>query len=358
MRPSSRAPWAAVACIAALGAAPAPQRRLDRLMADELFEVYRTDGPGVLATALASPTASRVDRFRDDFETRVLPVWRRGPHRAIQAMFMLDLAIGMNGRRAFPGWEDFITRGSEFLAGRADPPGASPAADAFEILWHKTAVAFLDGLQDPVRTDRLGIQPMAGRFAAVPAAAGAPPVLVDPWVELVRGRALERITLDRPEALDVLGPEAVKHFRQATSAGHPDTSAEAASRAAALLIRLARPADALATLADPGDVSTADRTFRFWRELLRGKALEALGRADDAVRAYEEALRLAPSAETPRIAMLALATRRGRSDDVAAQLAALHATPDPVVDPWRTYRDGDARLLPERLSALREMSRR
>lgn len=326
-------------------------------MADELFDAYRADGPRVVAEAVAS-MSPRFERFRVDFETRVFPEWQRGPHGPLQAMFMLDVAVATDGqRRSYPGWEAFVTLGSDLLSHRSEPPGTNPAADAFEILWHQTAVAFLDGLQDPFLRDRAGVQPMTGRIAAVAAPAGAPPLLVSPWVELTRGLSLELITIDRPEGLDVLAPEALTHYRQAAAAGSGGIRAEATLRAARLLTRLTRPAEAMAMLADFDDVWTTDATYRYWHRLLRGQALETLGRPDDAVVSYEEALRVMPSAEAPRIAIAALQVKRQRSTEAAAQLAAMDVTPDPVVDPWRWYRDGDARFFRARLGALREMSR-
>jgi hypothetical protein len=92
--------------------------------------------------------------------------------------------------------------------------------------------------------------------------------------------------------------------------------------------------------------------------LLRGQALEALDRPDDAVATYQDALRIVPSAESARIAIMALQMKRQRSADVAEQLAAIKAAPDPVVDPWRSYRNGDARFFQARIDTLREMSRR
>lgn len=349
--------WA-VAVWLLLGTALAAQRRADRMMADELFDTYRTQGPRVVSDAVAS-MSPRFERFRRDFETRVLPEWQRGPHEPLRAMFMLDIAIATGGRRHdYPEWENFITLGSAFLSGRSEPPGTNAAADAFEILWHQTAVAFLDGLQDPFLRDRIGVQSMAGRMAAVAAPDGAPPLLVAPWVEVARGTSLELISIDRPEGLDVLGPEALKHYRQAAAAGSGGTRAEATLRSARLLTRLKRPAEAMATLADFDDAWTSDVTYRYWQRLLRGQALEALDRPDEAVLAYEDALQIAPSAEAPRIALVAVQVKRHRQTEAAAQLAAIEATPDPVVDPWWSYRDGDARFFHARLDALREMSRR
>ena len=350
----------AVAAWFVLGTALSAQHRPDRMMADELFDAYREQGPRVVSDAIASMSmGTRFERFRADFEARVFPGWQRGPQTPPQAMFMLEVAVATDGRRhSYPGWEKFVTLGAVLLSDRTEPPGANVTADAFEVLWHQTAVAFLDGLQNPFQRDRAGVQTMTGRIAAVAAPAGAPPLLVEPWVELARGVSLELMSIDRPEGLDVLGPEALKHYRQAVAAGSGDTRAEATLRSARLLTRLRRPAEALAMLIQFDDTWTSDATYRYWQPLLLGQALEALGRSDDAVLSYRRALRVVPSAEAPRVAVMALEAKRQRSTEAAAQLMAIEATRDSVVDPWRSYRDGDARFFQARLDALREMSRR
>lgn len=335
-------------------------QRPGRMMADALFDAYRAQGPRVMSDALSSmTTGQRFEQFRADFESRVLPEWQRGPRTRLQAAFMLEIAVATDGRRhSYQGWESFLTLGSTFLSNRPEPPGANPDADAFEVLWHQTTVAFLDTLQDPFVRERAGVKPMAARIAAVPAPVGEAQVLVVPWVEIARGFSLELITIDRPEGLDVLGPDALKHYRQAAAAGAGEIRAEATLRAARLLMRMKRSGEAMAVLTDFDDAWTSDVTYRYWQHLLRGQALEALDRPDDAVATYQDALRIVPSAESARIAIMALQMKRQRSADVAEQLAAIEAAPDPVVDPWRSYRDGDARFFQARIDTLREMSRR
>ena len=137
-------------------------QRPGRMMADALFDAYRAQRPRVVSDALSSmTTGQRFEQFRADFESRVLPEWQRGPRTRLQAAFMLEIAVATDGRRhSYQGWESFLTLGSTFLSNRPEPPGANPDADAFEVLWHQTTVAFLDTLQDPFVRERAGVKPM------------------------------------------------------------------------------------------------------------------------------------------------------------------------------------------------------
>jgi hypothetical protein len=340
-----------------LASLPADQTRPERMKPDELFDAYRIQGPRVVADAIGA-MSNQFDRFRSDFEARVLPAWRSGSDRHLHATFMLEIAIATAGEsHRYPEWDRFITSAGTLLSDRPERPGTDAAADAFEILWHQAAVAFLDGLQNPALRDRVGVQPMAGRFAAVPARAGASAVLVSPWAELARGVSVELFSIDHPEALDVLGPSAVEHYRLAISGGG-SARAEAELRSAHVLTRLGRPVESLGILAELDDTRASDVTYRYWRELLRGQALDALGRLEDAVHAYEDALRIVPSAQTPHVAIAVIRSKQHRSADAAVQLEALHRNEDTSADLWSTYRDGDARFLGQRLTALREASRR
>ena len=124
-----------------------------------------------------------------------------------------------------------------------------------------------------------------------------------------------------------------------------------------MLLRLARANEALARLETFEDKWTTDAVLRYWRWLVRGKALEALGRADEARAAYGEALALVPTAQSPRVALMAMDLTHGNREAADRLAAEIRTAPDPVSDPWWSYPHGDLRFLTSRLAALREMSR-
>ena len=71
--------------------------------------------------------------------------------------------------------------------------------------------------------------------------------------------------------------------------------------------------------------------------------------------AYERALRIAPSAPAPVIAMMAIDVRENRREDAAKRAASVRTAVDPVADPWWIFGHGDLRFFQARLRALRDM---
>src|SRR5437016_5738214 len=66
---------------------------------------------------------------------------------------------------------------------------AKPDEDAFEIAWHKTSIALLEGLRRPDSLEEYGIRPLTNRMAAAPT---SHPMLIDPWIEIARGVSEEQ----------------------------------------------------------------------------------------------------------------------------------------------------------------------
>jgi hypothetical protein len=334
------------------GAASGAQgKRPSQMDGDELFAAWSAGGEGVLKDAF--PSLVRFEEFRADFRKRVLTNWEAGERTAAHAMFMLDIALNAL-QRGYLYWLDFIQLGRMYLRDRAAPPGVDAAFDQFEIVWNKTAVAILSGQRLP---DRLmeQLQPLARRIR--PSADQSPDVavLVDPWILLARGFGDELFTIVEPGLLEVNGPFAIAFYDQALP--HPSVRAEAALRAAWLLIRLGRQADALERLDAIDDRWTSDPVLRYWHRLFRGKALEGLGRMrlDEAIAAYEQALSIVPSAQSPRIAMMSIDARLNRPGAAAARALDIRTTTTPVIDPWWSYPFGDLRFFAARLKALRAM---
>ncbi len=110
-----------------------------------------------------------------------------------------------------------------------------------------------------------------------------------------------------------------------------------------MLVRLGRPADALELLAKLGD-RIEDPVIRYWGRLFHGRAFEALGRRDEAVRAYEDALTQVPGAQAPAVALSALELGRNRLEQAYRWAAAVRTAPVEMADPWWKYLADDYRL--------------
>jgi tetratricopeptide (TPR) repeat protein len=300
-----------------------------------LFAAYAAGDRQVLERA---PAMSLI-RIRYQDVDAAIARWRKD-RQPVQAVFLLELAR----------WRgvELLDKARAFVTERPDPPGRNVADDAFEVAWHKTAVSLLEGYREPATLDVHGVAALGLRMTA---ARQTPrdQRLVDPWVELTFGIAEEQWTITVPTSLTKRGPSAIQHFDEA--AKFEATRAEALVRKASLLVRLHRPAEALTTL---DTLRTDDGTLRYWSLLFLGRALELLGRPDDAVRDYTEALTLVPRAQSPAVALTSLEMRRGRHDE-AVRWAAAGRAPFGATDPWWEYDLGEHRLFKVRLDALRAM---
>ena len=121
-----------------------------------------------------------------------------------------------------------------------------------------------------------------------------------------------------------------------------------------VLSLLERHADAAKELRD-ALASEDESVLRYYGQLFLGAAEESLGHADAAREAYTEAVALYPAAQSPHIALSALARRRGdratalREMQTVFELERAESVPD---DPWWTYYTAQARNADELLSAL------
>jgi tetratricopeptide (TPR) repeat protein len=268
--------------------------------------------------------------------------------RPAHAVFMLELAL-VGSSRGWPHWLDVLSAGTRFLVIRPDLPGEHPEWDAFEVAWHKAAVALLQGIGRPDLLRQHGMLPLASRMGAEPAVGR----MVDPWIALARGVNQEQFA-KVPGAAEPLYVAAALGFYE-VAARYPSTKAEALVRKAGLVLDMGSAADAIKSLDLIDGTSIADPDVAYWFHMQHGRALEALERFDDAQRAFELAAGLSPGAPSPHIALAALALKR---DDRArsvefARRARRHAAG--ARDPWWAYLSADYRLFGPRLVALRRL---
>jgi tetratricopeptide (TPR) repeat protein len=265
-------------------------------------------------------------------------------------MFMFDVALVAEPKR-YLMWADFLVLGQTYLRQRTDLPGANLRFDSFELLWNKTVVARLAGRRQPELVDEL-VKRLARRIVAVAPAEG-PPALVDPWIELARGFVEEGYIIQDVMRADVRAPGAVAHYREAQK--YDTTRAEATVRLANVQRVWNKPAAALEALDSLDEQWTREGVVVYWARLVRGKVLDALDRADDAIAAYRRALEIAPSAQAPHVGEMMVEARRSRGEMAERIAQAIRVQPDPVIDPWWIYPHGDLRFYQDRLRALREM---
>src|SRR5262249_27380156 len=133
--------------------------------------------------------SQNLQAFRRDFSSRVLLEWRQQPVQPARAVFMLDAArIFVESNYRY--WLEFVDDGRRYLTDRAEPIGANPALDQFEIAWHKASAALLGGMRRPDYLFDCGLNPLRDRMSAAQVD-GHSPQLIDPWIELARGYVYE-----------------------------------------------------------------------------------------------------------------------------------------------------------------------
>jgi tetratricopeptide (TPR) repeat protein len=347
----------AVVAVGVTASAPAPvQQSPDKMMGEELYAAYLVSGPDILSKAF--PTNQRYEDFRNNFRDRVLDGWAHTAPVFSRAMFMLDVSLAAQPR-GYLYWADFFQLGQTYLRKRLEPfkpvtarIGADPKMDAFELQWNKTAIAFLAGRRQPDLVDTLARPLIAGRI--VPAPSGGPPALVDPWVALLAGFVEEGYVIEDPKRIADRGDSAISAYEKA--AVFDSTRAEATVRVARLLLDSKRPSEALAALDKFDEAWTNEGVVIYWAHLLRGKALAALNRPDQARTAYLSALEIVPSAQSPRIGIMAIEAQRGRASIAEAISRDVRTAVDPVNDPWWIYAHGSIRFFPKWEQTLREMA--
>ena len=250
---------------------------------------------------------------------------------------------------------ELLERARAFVTSRPDTPGRNLQADAFEIAWHKAAIALLGGLRRPDVLERVGVGPLRRRMAASPPASGEAR-LVDPWIELASAILLEQRTIVDPRMLASAGPAAIRRFDEA--ARYDEKRSEALVRKAWLLVRLGRHREAVAVLGTQDGLSDlGDTSVQYWSQLFRARALDSLRHDEEAARAYEEALAIVPGAQAPLAALTALEMRRGNVDAACRWAVEGRSASPASVDPWLHYGTADYRHFRARLERLRKAGR-
>lgn len=175
-------------------------------------------------------------------------------------------------------------------------------------------------------------------------------VYASPSVQsLVRSAVLPTgVSLDVPKEAVALR-DAEDLFRRAVALD--PRASEAHLRLGHVLLARGKPREAVEELAR-ADNQNGDPVLHYYAALFLGVAQEALGQLDEARDSYARAARIAPRAQSPYLALSALAIRRGDRAGAVRELEPMLAfAPEPFGrdDPWWIYyvvqaRDAD-RLL-------------
>ena len=260
---------------------------------------------------------------------------------------------------------------------------AMPESNKNLQLWHRTALGLLQ---------RYGTSAHVEKYARELVLVTGPPL--DARLELARAVAHERICWERRPSLNQIDIETgvmtreagakipsnlngFPMFRETTVTTHrtclgqalmlfeaatdaDETRDEARVRGGWILFQLDRFPEAIEWLdaAAPKD----DRALAYWRDLFRGRVLEALGRPEDALSAYQAALALDPGAQSAGVGQALLLMRLNRPQEADTSARALRASttslpPKTTTDPWLLYSMGDHRFVDRWIDQLRTVWR-
>ena len=276
-------------------------------------------------------TAGNLAQLQSDLD-RLLPDWiaRKGAdpvasRRAIAA-FALEAAMTH---------VDQASAASKLIEWGCRQIRRDPKPDEFDRLWHLAAFAALEGAADADGIES-HITHVKFQFPS------------EPRLALARGvaeelRVFEGMTRGRASASELAryGEEAVRRFQDAMA--DASTRGEAGLRQGHALLQLGKFEPALDVLGQV-ESATTDADFVYLTRLFRGRALDRLGRADDARRAYQAALEVRPAGATATVALSALLFRRGLRDEADAMIEGFLGRNDTQDDPWWSYWPGDYRL--------------
>jgi tetratricopeptide (TPR) repeat protein len=158
------------------------------------------------------------------------------------------------------------------------------------------------------------------------------------------------------DAGDELG-KAERLFRQ--SLEQNPKQVEARIRLGRVLGRRGRHQDAIVELRR-ATMETQNRLLQYYGQMFLGAEAAALDLADEARRAYQRASELYPNAQSPHLAMSALAARMGNRAEALSAIEPVVTADDPLIsdDPWWSYYTSQARDLVGIVDALHEAIRK
>jgi tetratricopeptide (TPR) repeat protein len=230
-----------------------------------------------------------------------------------------------------------------------------PGADETVRLWYLASTTFMQGVEqlDAWHIDRaLQLFPQDPEVLFM--AACGRELFSGPQIQ----NTLLSTTLSR-DLFDLYGTEdeelrkAERLFRE--SLERDQTRTEARIRLGRVLGRRGRHQEAIVELRR-ATMETKNRLLQYYGQIFLGAEAAALDLVDEARRAYERAAELYPAAQSPYLAISALAARTGNRAEALSAIESVLAGDEAVLsdDPWWTYYTSQARGLDGILTALRE----
>lgn len=285
---------------------------------------------------------------------------RSGATRRMRLAFVLEL-VGASQPMSVP--ERVLAVGRKLIEDGAKPLGVDPAEDAFEILWHHSAIATLQ-MREMFDAQQRHLDDILPRFEA----ARRRGVVLSTRLALARGIAavgrcckrslpgysLAGPGLDRPPPPDAPGIDgAVLFFKQA--AAIPALEVEARIRAGVALEGVGRHEAALEWFDNVP--AHDDVPLGYVQHLVRGHALDALNRPRDAAAAYQRAQEYMPTFQLAAIGQAAALLRAGDVEAADALADRTRRLPkiSPAGDPRLIFRRADARFLLDWVAEIRRL---
>lgn len=280
------------------------------------------------------------ERLLRDFQDAGNP-WPATPRR--EAAFALELVEPMLFSSR-PGDRDagqeLITRFSRLIRHPIEP-------ELFEGYWFFAALTLLEGSLRPVVAEEF-VNRALDRFPGEPRFVLSRAILTDQrWATPSPG----------PKSGGMPGPghpDSVERRYQDAMA-FPETGAEARIRLAWFLHRAGKSGEALTLLQASPTTSATEPALRYLSRLFLGEVLVALDRHDDGVAAFREAMKIIPSAQSAKVALMHALLARGDRAGAEELAERIQSETGADVDPWWMYWQGQYRLHPVAMARLREL---
>lgn len=231
--------------------------------------------------------------------------------------------------------------------------GPDPGADETVRLWYLASAAYMQAVEqlDAWHIDR-SVQLFPGDPEILFLAACGRETFSGAQIQSV----LASMTLAR-DRFDLIGDES-EELRKAerlfrASLERNPKQIEARIRLGRVLGRRGRHQDAIVELRR-ATMETDNRLLQYYGQMFLGTEAAALDLTDEARRAYERAAELYPDAQSPHLALSALAVRVGDRAQALAAIQPVLTGADPLLsdDPWWSYYTSQARGLAGIVEAL------